>query len=144
MTTSTQGTPSTAVQGRWKRRLIVVASAAIAATLVFLVASLVVDGISTPAMNGRASTGLNGGLVFFVAAFVSLVAWGVLALLEKFTAKGRLIWTVLAVVGLLLSLGGPMSGTGITTGNRLILLLLHVVVAAVLIPFLPARPPGAR
>ena len=53
-------------------------------------------------------------------------------------------WTVLAAAGFVLSLGGPMSGAGIETSGRVLLLALHVIVAAVLIPLLyrtAATPP---
>ena len=136
MTTSTQSTTQTPVRGRWKRRLLVVAGAAVAAVVVFLVETLA-GTVHTPAMNGQQSQALNAGFVFFVAAFGSLVGWGLLALLEKFTAKAHTIWRVVAAVAFVLSLGGPMSGTGITGGNRLELALLHLTVAAVLIPLLP-------
>lgn len=139
---STTTVAGKAVQSPWKRRLLVVGASAILATLVFLVASAATDTLRTPAMNGQPSTELNAGFVFFVALFASLLGWGLLALLEKVSAKGRLIWTVVATVALLLSLGAPFSGTGISTGNRVVLLLLHLAVGAVLIPFLPARRPA--
>ncbi|MEV4511738.1 DUF6069 family protein [Dactylosporangium sp. NPDC049525] len=138
MTASTEVTPGSTAQGKWKGRLIVVAVAAAAAMLVFLVESAVLDAVKTPAMNGQQSSDVNAGFVFVLVAIVSLVAWGLLALLEKITARARLIWTIIAAVVLLLSVGGPLSGEGITTGNRIGLLLLHVTVAVVLIPFLPS------
>jgi Family of unknown function (DUF6069) len=137
--TTTDVVADKAVQGRWKRRPLVVAASAVAATVVCLIASLATDTLRTPAMNGRAASNLNEGFVFFVALLASLVGWGVLALLEKITPKSRLIWTIIAVVVLLLSLGAPFSGTGISTANRVVLLLLHLTVGAVLIPFLPRR-----
>jgi hypothetical protein len=39
-----------------------------------------------------------------------------------------------SVVVLLASLGAPLSGTGVTAANRAVLTLLHLTVAAVLIP----------
>src|SRR6266446_4481930 len=45
-----------------------------------------------------------------VAALVgSLAGWGLLALLRRFTTNARAIWTVIATIFALLSLGGPLS-----------------------------------
>jgi hypothetical protein len=52
---------------------------------------------------------------------------------------------VLALVALAASLAMPLSGTGVGAANRAVLVLMHVGVAAVLIPVLhrtsPARLP---
>src|SRR6266849_6075955 len=45
--------------------------------------------------------------VVVVALLASLVGWGLLSLLRRFTAKARAVWTVTAIVAALLSLGGP-------------------------------------
>jgi hypothetical protein len=125
--------------GRWRRRLVVVAAAVVATVVVFLVITLIAgQELSSPAMNNQDSTEVNVGSVIAVSALASLVAWGLLALLERFTAKARTIWTIVAAVVLLLSLGGPLSGEDVSTGNRVGLVLLHLTVAAVLIPLLPS------
>ena len=134
-TESAEGTRTT---GRWQRRLAVVVGAVVAAVLVYLVATLAFgQELSAPAMEGQEQMDINIGSVILASAFTSLLGWGLLALLEKFTAKGRMIWTIIAVVVLLLSLGGPFSGSDVSTGNRVSLLLMHLAVAAVLIPLLP-------
>src|SRR6266436_6333091 len=54
-----------------------------------------------------------------VAALVgSLAGWGVLALLRRFTAHARAVWTVIAIVVALLSLAGPLSPTA-STGTKI-------------------------
>jgi hypothetical protein len=124
--------------GTWKRRLVVVAGAVLAAVVVYLVTTLVAgQELSSPAMNDQQPADVTIGAVIVASALVSLLGWGLLALLEKFTAKARTIWTVVALVVLALSLGGPLSGTDVSTGNRVGLVLLHLAVAAVLIPLLP-------
>jgi hypothetical protein len=68
-----------------------------------------------------------------VAALVgSLAGWGLLALLSRFTAKARAIWTVTAIVAALLSLGGPLS-TIASAGTKAWLVAMHLAVATVLI-----------
>lgn len=124
----------------WKRRLVVVAGAVVAAVAVYLVATLIAgQDLRGPAMNDRAPAEITVGAVLAASAFVSLLGWALLALLERFTARARTIWTIVALVVLLVSLGGPLTGTGVSTGNRVGLVLLHLAVAAVLIPLLPGR-----
>ena len=64
-----------------------------------------------------------------------------LAALERLTPHARLIWLVLALVGLAASLSMPLGGTGVSSGNRAVLVLMHVAVAAVLIPVLYRTSP---
>ena len=68
-----------------------------------------------------------------VAALVgSLAGWGLLALLQRFTAKSRAIWTVIAIVAALLSLAGPLSAIA-SPGTKVSLVAMHLAVATVLI-----------
>jgi hypothetical protein len=73
-----------------------------------------------------------------VASFTllaGLVAWGLLALLERVTTPARRIWIIVAVVALLVSLLGPLGG-GVTVTAAVGLACMHLVAAAVLIPLL--------
>ncbi|GAA0284365.1 hypothetical protein GCM10009539_85670 [Cryptosporangium japonicum] len=92
-------------------------------------ADLVVEG-----NNGRTIT-VGVGPVIVLSMAAGLVAWALLALLERFTTRARAIWVVLAVIGLLLSFA-PLTGSDASTGTRAGLAALHLVVAAVLIPVL--------
>ena len=68
-----------------------------------------------------------------VAALVgSLAGWGLLALLRRFTAKARAVWTVIAIVVALLSLAGPLSAIA-SAGTKMSLVAMHLAVATVLI-----------
>jgi hypothetical protein len=68
-----------------------------------------------------------------VAALVgSLAGWGLLALLRRFTTNARAIWTVIAIIFALLSLGGPLS-TISSVGTKVSLVAMHLVVATVTI-----------
>jgi hypothetical protein len=68
-----------------------------------------------------------------VAALVgSLAGWGLLALLRRFTTNARAIWTVIAIVFALLSLGGPLS-TISSVGTKVSLVAMHLAVATVTI-----------
>ena len=71
-----------------------------------------------------------------VAALVgSLAGWGLLALLRRFTAHARAVWTVIAIVVALLSLAGPLSATA-STGTKVALVAMHLTVATVTIAVL--------
>jgi hypothetical protein len=68
-----------------------------------------------------------------VAALVgSLAGWGLLALLRRFTTNARAIWTVVAILFALLSLGGPLSAIA-STGTKVALVAMHLTVATVVI-----------
>jgi len=68
-----------------------------------------------------------------VAALVgSLAGWGLLALLRRFTVNARAIWTVIAIVFALFSLGGPLS-TIASAGTKVSLVAMHLAVATVVI-----------
>jgi hypothetical protein len=98
-------------------------------------ADLVVDG-----NNGRALT-VGIGAVVFLALLAGLAGWALLAALERVTARARPIWLAVAAIALLLSFA-PLTGSSASGGTRLGLGLLHVLVAAILIPVMwrTARP----
>ena len=71
-----------------------------------------------------------------VAALVgSLAGWGLFALLRRFTAKALTVWTVIAIVGVLVSLAGPLSAIA-SAATKVSLVAMHLAVAAVLIAVL--------
>lgn len=116
-------------------RAAVALAAVLAAALVWLVFGPIGGmELQQPAFeSGGAPTDLGLGQVVAASALGAALAWLTLAALERVTRHARRAWTIIAFVVLLASLGGPMGGEGITTGNRLVLGLMHVVVAAVLI-----------
>jgi hypothetical protein len=59
-----------------------------------------------------------------------------LGILERFTRRARRVWVGVAIATLLLSFGGPLSGSGTSALNRAVLVLMHVAVGAALIPML--------
>jgi len=122
-------------------RLAAVAGATIAATAVWIVATLV--GVEVEAPMGDKVQDVSVVAVVITSLLSSLVGWGLLAVLEKLTGKGRPIWIGIAVVVFLLSLVGPLTAAGISGGAKLTLVLMHVAVAAVLIPML-GRASAAR
>jgi hypothetical protein len=76
-----------------------------------------------------------GPLIVLLTALVPcLLGWGFLAMLERITTRARVVWIVVALVGLVLSLGMPLSGTGASVGDRITLVLMHLSVGTILIP----------
>ncbi len=127
-----------AVSDTKRSRAVAVASALLAALAVWFVAEVAFGlDLRRPAGSvGQATEDIDAVHVAFAAAVGSLAGWALLAILERFTSRARRAWTAIAVVALLVSLGGPLSGSGISTANRAVLVLMHVLVAAVVIPAL--------
>ncbi|TQS46548.1 hypothetical protein FL583_03975 [Cryptosporangium phraense] len=75
---------------------------------------------------------MGPGAVVFLSAAAGLAAWALLALLERITAHARVTWAAAAPAAFLLSYV-PLRGS---KKRRTRLGLLHVLVAAVLIPIL--------
>lgn len=113
-------------------RALTIVAAVVVALIVWAIGRLLVDDV-TVTMNGADETTTIGPVPVIAATTVGgLVAWGVLALLERFTARPGRIFLILGVVVLLLSLAGPL-GQGEGTGPTITLFALHVAVGAVLI-----------
>jgi Family of unknown function (DUF6069) len=137
----------------WRARALAVIAAALAALAVWLVTDplLGIDLTGTTAPGSQELMSITPALVAGTSLVVALAGWALLALLERFTARARAIWTAVAVLFALLSLAGPLSILASTSAaNALALALMHVAVAAVFIPMLagtapaPARPAPAR
>lgn len=126
---------------RGRARLTAVVIAVLAPLAIWTVAEVVFH------IHVRAPEGFGGDIgaqnVILASAFLSLAGWGLLALLERLTARARSVWMTIAVATLLLSLVTPLSGTGITPANRAVLELMHLAVGAVLIPALYRTSPRA-
>jgi hypothetical protein len=63
----------------------------------------------------------------------ALLGWALFAGLERVTSRAPLIWTVVALVALLVSFA-PLFGVEASGGSKVVLALIHIAVAAVLIP----------
>ena len=85
-------------------------------------------------LGDRAQT-VGLGAVVGTALLAGALGWALLAVLEHRTSRAATLWTRIAVVVATLSLVGPLSG-GATAAATAVLLALHLVVAAVLVPLL--------
>lgn len=114
--------------------------AALATSTVWLVGhTLGVDYVLRDSM-GEATISLPVVIVFTLV--FGLLGWASLALLERFTRHARTAWTALAAAVALLSLL-PLLPEHATAGTKVTLSLVHLTVAAVLVPVL-RRTTGGR
>jgi hypothetical protein len=132
-TTINYAAPDTAHAGR--TRALGVAGAVLAAVAVWAIAVPLV-GTHLLIRFGTGSA-QSVGLDYVVGAslMTSLAGWGLLALLERRTARARRIWTGFAIVVVVVSLSLPLTA-GTTPATKAALALMHIAVAAVLIPTL--------
>lgn len=118
----------------------VIAGGAVAALAVWVVAGPVLgtDLAALPSPGAGAALEITPSAVVISSVVAGLLGWAVLALLERFTARAATAWRWVAGAATLLSLGGPLTlAEGV--GATVTLTLMHLVVAAVLIPALPGR-----
>jgi hypothetical protein len=131
----------TRVAGR--SRLAVVGVTVAAALAVWAVLSQLA-GIDLQAKQGS-TMHVGAASVFFASAAMAFAGWSLLAILEHNTVNARKVWTVVALIACITSLGSPVFG-GIGVGAKLGLASLHLVVGAVTILGLrrTALPASAR
>lgn len=126
---------------RRRRRAVAAVAAAGAAGLLWLIARALDVDLEVAQGPGKESQVVGLPMVAGSALVVALLGWGVLALLEHWTGRARTWWTVLAAAVLLLSFV-PIVTVSATTGTKIILSLMHLAVAAVLVPSLRRGTPG--
>ncbi|WP_282794529.1 DUF6069 family protein [Streptomyces sp. CC224B] len=123
-------------------RLGVTALAVLAPVLVWLVTDPLLGHRLRIADGGR-TLDIGAVPVAAVALLASLAGWALLAALERFWARhARAVWTGAACAVLAVSFL-PLAGDGMDGGTRLSLALMHLAVAAVLVPGLGGRSSGA-
>jgi Family of unknown function (DUF6069) len=135
-TTTATHAPATPRTTHHLRRAAAVLAAILAPAAIWLVAvPLLGVDLQVAQPSGRAPAEITLPLVIVTALAASLAGWGLLALLERLTHRARTIWTSTAVVALVVSFA-PLLGPGTPTAARIVLALLHLTVAAILIPAL--------
>ncbi|MEU8685514.1 DUF6069 family protein [Streptomyces sp. NPDC048611] len=130
MSAETSSAGQASAGSRVRNRLIGLTAAAVVAAATWAIGNAAGAEL-TVKQNGVTEITLAGAIVSTLMA--GLAGWGLLALLERFTARGRQIWTYVACAVLLLSLL-PTLLADATIGTRLTLTAMHLMVGAVLIP----------
>ncbi|WP_329330471.1 DUF6069 family protein [Streptomyces luteogriseus] len=125
---------------RRRRRLSVTALTVLAPVLVWVVADPLL-GHRLRIADGEQTLAIGAVPVAVVALVASLSGWGLLATLERLgVRRARALWT--GVAGAVLAVSFlPFLGGGMDGGTRVSLALMHLAVAAVLIPGLGGRSP---
>jgi hypothetical protein len=128
--------PATRTPRRARTRVLGIVGAVAAALVAWGVGALlgadywIADSQGTARVDLLATTGS--------AAIIGLLGWAVLAVAERVTRRGRTAWTVLAVGVLALSIV-PIGLVDATPSTRIGLALIHLAVAAVLVPAFTRR-----
>ena len=118
-------------------RLIAVAIAVGVALAIWAVTALAgIELIVTSPLVGALT--INAILVVVSVVPLAFAAWGVLALLERRSSRGRTRWTRIAIAVLVLSVP-PLVFLDATLTTKLILATMHIAVGLVLIVMLRRR-----
>ncbi|MEV6864597.1 DUF6069 family protein [Streptosporangium subroseum] len=125
-------------------RALAVGGAVLATSLLWLAAQVLdIDLRVDQPGDGQPPVTVGLPLVIGVTLVLSLLGWGSLAVLERYIRRARTIWTVLAIAVLALSFV-PILGVEATSSTKTVLALMHLAVAAVLIPMLRRSAPTAH
>jgi hypothetical protein len=121
-----------ALRSTWQMRAMAIVEAVIVNCVILTIGRLINGEFPVATVSGDDQT-IGFGPVILVTVLVGLVAWGLLALLERTTSRAKAIWTAIALAVLVLSLLGPL-GSGINTSSKVVLAAMHVGAAATIIP----------
>ena len=123
--------PTRSRAARIRYRLLVVGLSIVAALAVWGIATLAGAELEvTSPLVGTLT--IDATLVIVSALPLALAAWGVLALLERFTPRARTSWTIVAVAVLVLSIP-PLGLLGATIGTTVALGIMHLATGLTLI-----------
>jgi hypothetical protein len=124
---------------RWISRAATVVGAVALTTVSFLIARAAGADftITDPAENAVPYT-FQPADIAVVTTFISVLGWVTLAALERWTRQPRKIWSILAVIVVLLSFV-PIWVERATTETRIGLVVVHLAVAVGLLPLLRRR-----
>lgn len=123
------------------RRRASAAFAAIATGLIIWVIAVPVLGVELTARSTGSEFVVGAPSVAAAGLVASLAGWGLLAALERSTARARPIWTAVALTALMLSLAGPLV-QATSAAAAITLVTMHVAVGAIVVLLLrrTARP----
>jgi hypothetical protein len=125
--------------GTRRIRGLAVATAVISSSALYLVAKAVgTDFVLTDPGKARPHPLSLPEIAVFALVF-ALLGWGSLALLERFARHAKNIWTALAIAVLALSFV-PIGIEHATADTKIMLGVVHLTVAAALIPLVRRRP----
>ncbi|MEV4115804.1 DUF6069 family protein [Nonomuraea sp. NPDC049695] len=134
-------TPNTSTR---RARALGVGAAVLSTTLLWLAALAVnIDLRVDPPGDGQPAMIVGLPVTIGSTLVLALIGWGTLAVLERFVRRAGTIWTGLAIAALMLSFV-PILSVEATAGTKTVLSLMHLAVAAILIPTLRRGTPTTR
>jgi hypothetical protein len=138
---STRAAATMAGSRRLTRALATVGGA-VAALVVWFVAKYAFDvELQVRQLGSTEVADVTAFMVIVSALIGALVGWALLAILERFVERARTLWTWIALAGLVLSFASPLTAQDATGGTKLALSIMHVAVAAVVIPIFARTSP---
>ena len=122
----------------WRARLIALVAAGVGAALVSVIGSAVgAEMVATP--SGREPTAIGPVISLVMALFAGGLGWLARAVLDRFAPRRAVpVWLIGAAVVFLVEMFPPFFSDA-STGTTVVLIVMHVVVAAILVPVL-GRP----
>lgn len=135
MTTETSTRPVSATPSTWRLRTIAVVGSVVGSVVIYSIAKGAGADFLVDQHNGQGAQAIGLGTVIGASLFVSLLGWGLLALLERFNRKPVKVWTIVASVVTALSYV-LLLVVGAAAATKLSLFLIHTFVAAVIIALL--------
>jgi hypothetical protein len=126
-----------------KKPLYAVGGAVAGTAALWIIARLLDVDLVVDPKNGRPPGEIALPFAAAMALAAALLGWGTRALLGRFTRHAARIWTVVAGVVLVVSFL-PILSVGATAGTKATLALMHLAVAACLVPVLGRKQIYAR
>jgi hypothetical protein len=121
---------------RKRRRIRALATmAAAGATFTLWMIAHPIAGADLVVDTGSGPTTVTPTAAVLVTVVAGLAAWGLLALVERFSRRAAAIWSWIAGAVVLISLLGPL-GSAVGAGATAALVAMHLVTGAVLIPLM--------
>ena len=115
-----------------RRRLFVILAGAAAAASIWAVAVGLFGVQLLVRFGSGAPQAIGLGFVLPAGLIAPLLAWALLAYLERRTRRARTLWTRIALTVLVVSFALPL-GAGITTSAKIALVAMHIAVGSVVI-----------
>jgi hypothetical protein len=133
-------TPASSPTVRLRAGALAVGGAVLMTALLWTAAQILGIELRVDPRNGRPPGVISLPFAATLTLAVSAVGWGVRALLDRLIRRASVVWTVLAILMLLVSFL-PLFAVEATDATKTILALMHLAVAAVLIPTIGRRNP---
>lgn len=132
---TTSASPTTT---RPRTAALAVGGAVLATALLWAVAQIMGIELRVDPRNGQPPGVISLPFAALLTLALSLLGWGTRALLNRLTRRAPAVWTVIAVLVLLVSFL-PLLAVEATGGTKAVLALMHLAVGAVLIPVFGRR-----